>query len=202
MTRIMRITKIAGALVCIGIAGCRGERSPAARRNGAAASNAPAATHDCGVGVLSGSGIGALRIGTAVDSVRAQCQVVRDTTELREEGLAVRVITVVVPRDTVEAEVDSGKVWRIEVLHPALRTSDSLGVGTSLDRLLQLRGVHGVAGEGAVFVLSPAHCGLSFELSEPGSDAPTAEWDLAALRRLPTNTTVRRVLITGCQAAA
>jgi hypothetical protein len=152
--------------------------------------------------VLDGGGVGALRIGALVDSVRARCALVRDTTELRAEGLPVRVIAVAVSGDTVEAEVDSGRVWRIETTRPTLRTADSLGVGTPLARLLALPGAHGLSGEGAVFVVSPARCGLSFQLSGVGSAAPRGGWTAAALRRLPPSTAVSRVLVVGCPAAS
>ena len=157
----------------------------------------------CAPAVLSGAGVGALRVGAPIDSVRARCAVVRDTVELRAEGQPARVLAVVVGSDTVVAEVDSGRVWRIEVTRPSPRTADSLGVGTPLARLLALPGAHGLSGEGAVFVVSPARCGLSFQLSEARlGDAPPDTWDRAALRRLPSSTVVTRVLIVGCQAAA
>jgi hypothetical protein len=104
--------------------------------------------------------------------------------------------------DSVEAEIDRGRVWRIEIASAHLRTPDSLGVGTSLGRLLQLKEPRGLGAEGAVFLLSTQHCGLSFQLSESGSDTPAETWDRAALAHLPKSTVVDRVLIVGCRPPA
>ena len=188
----------------LGTAACRPSDRPA-RETRAAAGTTPAAaaqTLACGATTISGDGIGALRIGAPADSVRRQCVVVRDTTELRGEGLPTRVMTVSLGATPVEAEVVDGRVWRIAVTEPELRTSDSLGVGTSLGRLLTLRGARALTGEGEAFVVSPAHCGLSFQLSEPELDVPEDNSDTPVLRRLPRSTTVTRVLVTGCRGAA
>ena len=93
----------------------------------------------CGEGVITDEGIGELRIGATVESVRQKCDVVRDTTLIAAEGMPARKLAVVFSRDTVEAEIVDGRVWRIAVLAPRLRTADSLGVGTNLARLLQLK---------------------------------------------------------------
>ena len=124
----------------------------------------------------------------------------RDTVERRAEGQPSRVVTVLVGGDTVVAEVDSGRVWRIELTRPSPRTVDSLGVGTPLARLLELPGVRAVSGEGGVYLLSSARCGLSFQLSEHGPDGLRPQWDVAALRRFPRSTVVSRVLVVGCDA--
>jgi hypothetical protein len=113
-----------------------------------------------------------------------------------------RILKVAFSRDTVEAEIDSSRVWRIEVASRSFKTSDSIGVGTSIERLLRLKQPKGLGGEGAVFLVSPQHCGLSFQLSESGSDAPPENWDRAALAGLPKSTVVARVLIVGCDAPA
>ena len=157
---------------------------------------------ECGDAVVTGAGVGALRIGARVDSVRARCRVVRDTVELRAEGLPSRVVTMMVGDDTVAAEVDSGRVWRIEVTRSSPRTADSLGVGTPLTQLLALPEVRAASGEGGVYVLSNARCGLSFELSGHGPGGLRAEWDIAALRRFPPSTVVTRVLVVGCAAGS
>ena len=146
---------------------------------------------------MTGRGIGDLRIGKTVEEVRSECGVIRDTTRLASEGQTARIITVAV-RDMVEAEVVDGKVWRIEVVSPPFRTPDSLGVGTRLSRLLQLRNARGITGEGQLFVVSPEHCGLSFRLSDNGSSARSQNWDRATLSRLPSGTVVDKVLIVGC----
>jgi hypothetical protein len=110
-----------------------------------------------------------------------------------------RIATVDVGGETVEAEIVDDKVWRLAVSSPRFRTSDSLGVGTPLARLLELREPHGGMGEGALYFLSPAHCGLSFRLSENRPLPPSGqEWNAAALMRLPPTTKVTTVLARGC----
>jgi hypothetical protein len=156
----------------------------------------------CDTRELSGSGIGTLQIGVAVDSIRARCSVIRDTTKLGLEGMPARTILVATNRDTVEAEIDNNRVWRIPVTDPDFRTRDSLGVGTPLTRLLAMPDLRGMTGEGALYVMTPARCGLSFQLSESDTGAASGgDWTAAALRRLPSRTTVSRVLIVGCQSS-
>ncbi len=152
----------------------------------------------CGRPVIDGDGVGSIRIGMAADTVKAHCPIVRDTTELRSEGQQERVLVVAFGSDTVNVEVDSEKVWRIEITRPGLRTADWLGVGTPLNTLLSLNGgVHGLTGEGNLFLVAQARCGLSFELSEPRS--PSGDWPEARLRTLPKSTVVKRVLVIGCR---
>jgi hypothetical protein len=186
------------ALLTVSIAcGGRSDDSPSNRSISAAA-----VAQGCGEATLTDEGIGELKIGTPIDSIHAHCVVVSDTIELAEEGLPARIMRVAFDRDTVEATADSGKVWRISIESPRIRTADSLGVGTKLPRLLQLKKARGLSGEGAVFVVSPERCGLSFELSDAGSDAPPENWNRSALARLPDSTSVTRVLIVGCSRAA
>jgi hypothetical protein len=152
----------------------------------------------CGGTTLSGTGIGALRIGMSVDSVRALCRVLSDTTRLATEGQRARFIGVQFGAETVEAEIVNDRVWRIDVRSPSFRTSDGLGVGTPLSRLLSMKSPRGLTGEGQLFVVSPDHCRLSFRLSDNGSSARSQNWDRAALARLPATTIVDRVLAIGC----
>jgi hypothetical protein len=172
---------------------CAGKEQQAVSRDAAS---------PCGNEVISDRGIGELVVGRTVDSVKRLCHVVSDTTELGGEGMPTRIMTVAFSHDTVEAEIDSGRVWRIEVASPTFRTADSLAVGTSLQRLLLLKKPRGLSGEGAVFLVSSQHCGLSFQLSESGSDAPPENWDRAALARLPKSTVVDRILIVSCDPSA
>ncbi len=110
-----------------------------------------------------------------------------------------RVVPVDIGGEQVEAEIVDDKVWRLAVRSPRYRTADSLGVGTTLERLLELREPRGMMGEGALFFASPAHCGLSFRLSENRPLPPSGQnWNAAALRRLPASTRVTEVLAVGC----
>ncbi len=162
----------------------------------AGASSRP--TSSCGNEVMGDEGIGLLRIGTTVDSVRQKCNVARDTTLIAGEGMPARKLTVMFSRDTAEAEIVNGRVWRISVLSPRFRTADSLGVGTSGARLLQLKNPRGMTGEGEFFVASPEHCGMSFRLADAGPGGYRGDLDSAGLARLPKSTVVSEVLIFGC----
>jgi hypothetical protein len=152
----------------------------------------------CGRPIVDGDGVGKIRIDMAADTVKAQCVVARDTVERRTEGQLERILVVPFEQDTALVEVNDGKVWRIEITGPGLRTANWLGVGTPLSTLLALNGgVQGLVGEGNLFLVSQALCGLSFELSEPRS--PSGNWDAARLRTLPKSTVVKRVLVIGCR---
>ncbi|HEX5971408.1 MAG TPA: hypothetical protein VFY85_05745 [Gemmatimonadaceae bacterium] len=152
----------------------------------------------CGRPIVDGDGVGSIRIGMSVDTLKSRCVVARDTVERRTEGQLERILVVPFEQDTAVVEVNEGKVWRIEITEPGLRTSNWLGVGTPLSALLDLNGgVQGLVGEGNLFLVSQALCGLSFELSEPRS--PSGSWDMARLRTLPKSTVVKRVLVIGCR---
>lgn len=162
------------------------------------AKNEVPAAKACGMTTMTGRGIGDLRIGRALDSVRTLCAVGRDTTRLASEGQLARIVTIAIDGEVVEAEIVDEKIWRIEVRSSRFRTADSLGVGTPLSRLLVHRRARGITGEGQLFVVSADHCGLSFRLSDNGSNARSQDWDRAALSRLPAATVVDKVLIVGC----
>jgi hypothetical protein len=151
----------------------------------------------CGDEILTDEGVGKLRIGMSVQSVRRECTVVRDSTGPGAEGMPSRKIAILFPRDTVLGEIVDDKVWRVEIHSPHFSTADSLRVGTPLSRLLALRKPQGMTGEGALFVMSPDHCGLSFRLSETGSPILRNPGPMA-LSRLPAATRVSDILIVGC----
>jgi hypothetical protein len=175
--------------------------SPAEQLTSPAAAGPRGQKSSCGVEVLGEEGIGELRIGVTVESVRQKCNVIRDTTVTGAEGMPARKLTVALSRDTVEAEIVDGRVWRIAVDSPRLRTADALGVGTSIGRLRQLKNPRGMTGEGKFFVASPQHCGMSFRLSNAGPRAQRGDMDRAGLFRLPETAVVSEVLIFGCKPA-
>ncbi len=190
-----RIRVAIGALVAV--AGCRLE-SRRAGDSAATARDVAAAPRGCGAPVIDSAGVGGLRVGTSLDSVRLRCDVVRDTVERRAEGMPVRVLTVAVGGTPVEAEIAEGRVWRINVTTRGPRTVDSLGVGTPLRQLIaRFPEAIGAHGEGGVYMPS-ARCGLGFRLTSPGPAVAFRGGTAAALRGLPDSTVVTRVLVTGC----
>lgn len=200
-------------ILLVALIGCEVRKEPAPASSpissttpsspGATPSASPGATtaggqSSCGAEVLGEEGIGELRIGATVESVRLKCNVIRDTTTPGAEGMPARKLAVALSRDTVQAEIVDGKVWRIAVHSPRLTTADALGVGTSIGRLRQLKEPHGMTGEGQFFVASAQHCGMSFRLSNAGPRA-RGDMDRAGLFRLSEAAVVSQVLIFGCE---
>jgi hypothetical protein len=181
------------------LVGCKAKQDapPASTSSPPGASTASSETPACGAAVVGEEGIGQLRIGTTVESLRQKCDAVRDTTVMGAEGMPARKIAVAFPRDTVEAEIVDGRVWRIAITTPGLRTADAIGVGTTIGRLRQLPNPHGMTGEGGYFVASPQHCGMSFRLSGAGPRA-RGDLDRAGLFTLPEMSVVSEILVFGC----
>lgn len=190
---------ISGVLL-LAVVGCgkNSKPTPANRSSTTTPGESRESAPSCGNQVVGDSGVGNLRIGASVESLRATCTVVRDTTAMGAEGMPARKVTVSFGRDTLQAEIVDGRVWRISIFSPRFRTADSLGVGTPIARLLELKGPRGLTGEGELFVVSPEHCGLSFGLSDAGPASHRGDWDRASLARLPRQTVVDEVLIVGC----
>jgi hypothetical protein len=159
------------------------------------------ARNGCGDRTIRGDGVGNLRIGESVDSVKARCTVLRDTTQQGLEGMQERRMLVGFGKDTLDAEIVDGKVWRLDVRSPAFQTRDSIAVGSPLRWLLG-ENARGLVGEGVLAVVSPDHCGLSFILSGGIPGARVRSWDKEALTRLPASTSVKRILVLGCRATA
>ena len=152
----------------------------------------------CGDKVIAEQGIGKLRIGMSVDSLNKQCPVLRDTIQPGPEGTTERRVTVAFAPDVVDAEIVDGKVWRIDVESPAFRTADSLGVGSSVAEVLRRDDPNGGVGEGAFFLISKKHCGLSYQLSGGIPAGANRRWDKAALATLPASMEVNKVLVFAC----
>jgi hypothetical protein len=157
-------------------------------------------TTSCGPhSVITGAGLGGLRVGATVAEVESACNVVEDYFGPGAEGSTERYLVVDFDTAQVRAIVVDDRVWRVQITSDAFRTADSLGVGTPLARLLRIPGLRGAEGEGRLFVMSPERCGLSFRLSHiPRGGEHRGAWDLAALRSLPAETTVDEVLSFGC----
>jgi hypothetical protein len=178
--------------------GAKKDAPPASSSSSSATSTTSSVTSSCGDETVGEEGIGQLRIGTTAESLRQKCKVVRDTTVTGAEGMPARKVAVAFSRDTVEAEIVDGKVWRIAVTSPRLRTVDAIGVGTAIGRLRTLKDPHGMMGEGQLFVASPQHCGMSFRVSGAGPRGLRGDLDRAGLFTLPEMTMVSEILVVGC----
>ena len=187
-------------VLVLAFAGCKAKNdASSATTSFSAPSRVEFPSSSCGEKVITDEGIGDLRIGAPVESIKQRCKVVRDTTVSGAEGMPARKLAVAFAKDTVEAEIVGGRVWRIEVFTPRIRAASLLGVGTLNTRLLTLKDPHGATGEGALFVLSPQHCGMSFRLANAGPRGQRGDLDKAGLARLPVETVVSEVLVFGCR---
>jgi hypothetical protein len=186
-------------LLVLALAACKAknETSPAS-----ASSSAPPSvtfpTSSCGEEVVTDEGIGQLRIGATVESIKQKCKVLRDTTVSGAEGMPARKLAVAFSKDTVDVQIVDGRVWRIAVHSPGLRTASLIGVGTLNQRLQTLKDPRGAMGEGALFVVSPQYCGMSFRLANAGPRGMRGDLDKAGLASLPIQTAVSEVLVFGC----
>lgn len=199
-------TRIALVAAVLSIACTASERSPAADSDTASHVAADKSTtpteiqqRECRDQMIRAERVGEIAIGDPLDSLK-KCRVVRDTVVPGGEGTTARKIFIALANDTIAAEIVDSRVWRIEVTSPGVRTPDSLGVGTPLRRLLEMSSPRGASGEGRMFVLSPDHCGQSFEISHFGP-MPRGGWTRAALANLPETTHVISVLVTSCHPA-
>lgn len=143
--------------------------------------------------VVTGEGIGDFKVGASVDSIRARCDVISETSLAQgAEGMPERRMAVRIGQDTIEATIDSTRVWRIELRSPRFRTADSLGIGSTVGEMRKQPVKYLGYGEGGPFVTFPRHCGLSFGIDDRGVFA-------RELAKLPDNATVDLVLILGCR---
>ena len=151
--------------------------------------------------VATDSGVGQLRVKAPISSIGLPWRVLRDTTELGDEAQPERVLTVATSCDTVTAVVDEdGGIHHITISSNAIRTSDSLGVGTPLARLVRIEGARGVVGENVLHVRAGSHCGLSFQFRDLDlGDQPPETFTVQELRRLPPTALVTTVLVIGCR---
>ena len=128
-------------------------------------------TPQCESRLLSAKGAGAVAIGMTPDSLARVCRIVG---QRKAPEYDLTIIDVLVGSDTVRAFAQRGRIAWIEVTSPRLRTTDSLGVGSSAASILHLPDVTGGPGDGTdTFALSAhsgPHCGLTFWL-----DSGTAE---------------------------
>jgi len=182
------------------IAATTSTTSTAATSTAAGATPATAPTAGaCNARMITAEGIGPIRIGARVDSVKKLCDVARDTTQRGAEGMMERRATISIPPGELDAEIVDGRVWRLDIKSSAFRTADSLGVGSSLAELLRHKQLKPAAGEGIVVVMLADHCGMSFVLSGGYSSGVFHKWSAEELAKLPASTKVARVLVFGCE---
>lgn len=180
------------ALACVTGAACDAGR------------NAPSsAQRTCGVAtptLVTGSGIGALRIGARTRDIRRLCDVASDSTAKDARAVPQRVMRVRIGGGIVVADIVRDSVWRLTITDSTLRTSDGLGVGTTLASLVEMPGVSGINGDGAVFVVLKPRCGLSFGLDHRADNLfyRGLTIDRSVLLSAEPSTQVDRIVVFGC----
>jgi hypothetical protein len=186
-----------GVGIAMAVAACRIEKVRAADTATVGSEPGPGIMA-CGItqgSRVSEDGIGVLRVGTSLDAVRSSCAVISERPSVGNSPLIAQVD---LGLDTATAEFVGGILKRITLHHQAYRTADSLGVGTPVARLMNLRSVTGVTERNHVYAVSPAYCGLRFMLENPAPRPPAAQSGRAALRRLSGETRALELDIIGC----
>ncbi|HEU4455870.1 MAG TPA: hypothetical protein VFR81_22585, partial [Longimicrobium sp.] len=120
-------------------------------------------------------GVGPVRIGMTLDELRSACPETRDTT-WEQEGMKETGAIAAPGGKRIVAVLAGGKIARIVVDQPGLRTSAGLSVGATVGDLRARYGrMCAGVGEGRVAVWFPNAPGLSFGLDT----LATRRWDLS-----------------------
>jgi hypothetical protein len=164
-------------------------------------------------GPLTPRGIGPLKIGLTPDSLKKVCRVISERTSSEDETTQ---FLVPVGSDTLLVEAQRGRIYWIQVRSKAFRTTDSVGVGSPLELLLDLDGLSGGVGDGTdayeLHATKGPMCGLVFwvdsetatTISEVARINPTVRFGqpngpvLDALRRRAKTGTIASIDIRGC----
>jgi hypothetical protein len=153
--------------------------------------------------LITGDSVAGVSVRSSHAVLARVARIVRDTVEEGIEAIPESIAVLVVRGDTLRAVIDSGRVYRLTVTSPRFRTSDSLGVGTSLARLLRLPNAFALTGEGAVWLQAPSHCGIAFHLSDSGTLAEGPDSvGTRQLQTLPASTVAEEIIVVGCATSA
>jgi hypothetical protein len=156
------------------------------------------------------STLGPLHIDEALPALRVRCAAVADTTvTVRMIGWtdSVRALRLVVRGAPALILHDSSKVTAVRVESPVFRTNDSLGVGTSIARFKNLRGIRVSQSSHPprVILLDRRRCGVTYELSSWGGAPPLTSDDPpltgARIVSWPDTIVVSAVTVDGCRGA-
>jgi hypothetical protein len=149
------------------------------------------------------SGVGLLRRGASIDSLRATCPIVLETTvpypgDAEPETQLLIVLGTVLGAESLVVIPLAGRVSRIDVRTPGLATAEGIRVGTRFSDLRSLPGVTLSAGPTHVWARVPDLCGVIVALAERegGEYGPVPDLRLEAAW-LDT-ATVREVSIGPC----
>jgi hypothetical protein len=157
--------------------------------------------HRCsGKLTLTGEGVGAVRVGASVAAVRRACHAPVRKLKKGETPSPPDLLELKIAGAPVRAEIANGRVWRVIVDDGPFRTQDRLGVGSPLSALLASPGARASQTEGVIYATTAADCGVSFALDyRPKRGEDRDSWTADGLARLPADTKVERVLMSGCK---
>jgi len=159
-------------------------------------------SHRCsGKLTLTGDGVGAVRVGASVAAVRRACHIPVRKLKKGEAAPPPGLLRIKIGTTPLLAEIMGGHVWRVIVDGGALRTLDKLGVDSPLSAVLATPGARASETEGVVYAANAANCGISFALDyRPQRGEDRDSWTADTLSRLPSDTKVDRVMMSGCKA--
>ena len=160
------------------------------------------ATRACGISgqpILTDEGVGELKVGRSVTDINQLCEVVTDGQQQGPEGMMERVLAVRVAGEIVPTTIVNDKVWRVSVTTPVIRTADSLGIDTPLQKIAAMSGAQFFPGEDGVYAFVADHCALSFRFSLPLRPPKGGQWTASAIAKEHGDAVVDRVLLTGCR---
>ena len=155
---------------------------------------------DCTSRLVTGDGVGPIRIDASLDSIRRICPMVRDTTAPPNVNFPnERLVSVSLGADTAVVSLRRGRVKEILLVSGKFATADSIGVGTPLRRLLGLPQAKGYGRAGDLLMVTPSKCGLRFGIAGRFDDLPDGAKDSVMLVKVPPTAIVDRILIDGCE---
>ena len=153
---------------------------------------------ECSQRLITSGGVGPVRVGMTVDSLRLACrilgEIVDSTTAPRSPT---RFVSIALGNDTGIAMVKQGRVQELLVSGAGFSTPDSIGIGTPLRNLLARPKVTGFVLDGRVHARADGICDLVFRFHTPAPLAPDRVLDGTALAQLPPSSPVDQIAAWG-----
>ena len=149
---------------------------------------------------VTGDGVGAVRVGESLAQVKKVCRIRPVRLKKGERPPPDDLLDFKIGPTPVQAQIEGGRVWRIVVDGPLLKTGDRLGVGSPVSALLAAGPARASQREGVIYASLPNRCGLIFQLSyRPRRGEDRDAWTPDTLALLPAEAVIERVLISGCR---